>query len=162
MANLSVSRYEGWPMDQLRKAAHALSVLALPAAMLVAGSCGDDDSTGNQLSNADLVGGWSLVSFQIIPQRALTPPITTGTLRLSDTSYDVLVVLNTGEAVDTVVADSGTYTVSGSSWSQTSDNPDVPPATGTVVLIVNAGSEILEVNATTAGVDTHSFWMRQE
>ena len=148
-------------MNQLRKAARALSVLALPAAMLVAGSCGDDDSTGNQLSNADLVGDWSLVSFQIIPQRALTPPATTGTLRLDDARYEILIVLTSADAVDTVAA-SGTYTVSGSSWSQTSDNPDVPPATGTVILMNNAGSELLQVNATAAGVDTHSFWMRQE
>lgn len=150
-------------MKQLRKAVRALYILVLPATMLVAGACGSDNSsTGNQLSNADLVGSWSLVSFQIIPQPALTPPAATGALALSDSTYNVLIVLNTGDAVDTVAADSGSYSVNGSSWSQTSDNPQVPQSTGTVTLMKNAGSQLLEVNATAAGVATHSIWSRPE
>ncbi len=148
-------------MKQLRNAARLLPLLALPAAMLVAGACGSDNSsTGNQLSNADLVGAWSLVSFQIVPQPALTPPAATGTLTLGDSAYNVLIVLNTGDAVDTVAADSGTYSVNGSSWSQTSDNPEVPQSTGSVTLTKNGSTDNLEVNATAAGVATHSIWSR--
>ncbi len=148
-------------MKQLRNAARLLPLLPLPAAMLVAGACGSDNSsTGNQLSNADLVGAWSLVSFQIVPQPALTPPAATGTLTLGDSAYNVLIVLNTGDAVDTVAADSGTYSVNGSSWSQTSDNPEVPQSTGSVTLTKNGSTDNLEVNATAAGVATHSIWSR--
>lgn len=150
-------------MRQLRKTARALAILVLPAAVLVAGACGSDISgTGNQLSNADLVGDWSLLSFQIVPQPALTPPNATGTLRLGDSTYNVLIVVNNGGAVDTVAADSGRYSVNGSSWSQTSDNPEVPQSTGSVTLMNNAGTENLEVNATAAGVSTHSIWSRSQ
>ena len=160
---VSVGKLEAWLMKQLRKAVRALYILPLPAAMLLAGACGSDDSsTGNQLSNADVVGSWSLVSFQIIPQPAFTPPTATGALDLSDSTYDILIVVDRGDAVDTVVADSGSYSVNGSSWSQTSDNPQVPQTTGTVALMKNAGSQLLQVNATAAGVATHSIWTRPE
>jgi hypothetical protein len=131
--------------------------------MLVAGACGSDNSsTGNQLGNADLVGAWSLVSFQIVPQPALTPPAATGTLTLGDSAYDVLIVMNNSGVVDTVAADSGTYQVNGSNWSQTSDNPELPQSTGTVSLTKNGSTEVLEVNASAAGVATHSIWSRPQ
>jgi hypothetical protein len=150
-------------MKQLRKSARALSILALPAVVLLAGACGSDDSTtGTQLSNAQVAGEWSLVSFQIIPQPALTPPAATGMLHLDDSTYNVLIVLNTADAVDTVAADSGSYTVNGSSWSQTSDNPEVPQSTGSVSLMTNGGDQVLEVNATAGGVATHSIWSRPQ
>jgi|GEM_PF-1440612 len=150
-------------MKQLRKTVRALSILALPAAMLVAGACGSDDSsTGNQLGNADLAGDWSLVSFQIVPQPALTPPAANGTLSLGDSTYHVLIMLDAAGVVDTVAADSGTYSVNGSSWSQTSDNPEVPQSTGSVSLMKNGSTENLEVNATAAGVATHSIWSRSQ
>ncbi len=150
-------------MKQLRKTARALVIAVFPAAVLVAGACGSDNSsTGNQLSNADLVGDWSLVSFQIVPQPALTPPNATGTLHLGDSTYHVLIVANNGGVVDTVAADSGSYMVNGSSWSQTSDNPEVPQSTGSVTLMNNGGAENLEVNATAAGVSTHSIWSRSQ
>jgi hypothetical protein len=156
----SAGRQKGWLMKQLRKLVRALPALALPLAMLAAGACGSDNSTGNQLSNADLVGDWTLVSFQIVPQPALTPPATTGSLHLADSTYKVLIVLNTGDAVDTVASDSGRYSVNGSSWSQTSDDPQIPQSTGSVTLMNSGGSELLEVNATAGGVATHSIWSR--
>jgi hypothetical protein len=150
-------------MKQLRKAVRALSIFALPAVVLLAGACGSDNSsTGKQLSNADLVGTWSLVSFQIVPQPALTPPAATGTLDLGDSTYDVHILLDEGTAVDTVAADSGTYQVNGSNWSQTSDNPEVPQSTGSVSLTKNGSNETLEVNAAAAGVSTHSIWQRSQ
>lgn len=149
-------------MNQLRTMARVLLIVALPLAVAMASACGDDDSTGNQLSNAQVAGDWTLMSFQIVPQPALTPPVATGMLHLTDTRYDIVIVNNGGTAPDTVVADSGSYTVSGSSWNQTSDDPGVPPLTGSAVLMKQDGSEILEVNASAGGVDTHSFWTRPE
>jgi hypothetical protein len=149
-------------MKQIRTISRVLPIVALPLALLAAGACGDDDSTGSQLSNAEVAGDWTLMSFQIVPQPALTPPVATGTLHLTDTRYDIVIVNNAGTAPDTVVADSGSYTVSGSSWSQTSDDPEVPPLTGSATLIEHDGNEILEVNASAGGVDTHSFWTRSE
>lgn len=151
-------------MKQLRTPALALPIpmVALSLAMLVAGACGSDDSTSPELSNAQLAGDWSLVSFQVLPQRALAPPATTGMLRLTGTRYNLLVVLGNAGAPDTIVADSGTYSVSGSSWTQVSDDPGVPSTTGSVTLLKSSGSEILEVNATTGSVKTHSLWSRPE
>ena len=149
-------------MKQLRRMARVLPIIALPLAVLLTGACGDDDSTGNQLSNADVAGDWTLMSFQIVPQPALTPPVATGTLHLTDTRYDIVIVNNSGTEPDTVVADSGSYTVSGSSWGQTSDDPGVPQLTGSAILTKQGGNEILQVNASAAGVDTHSFWTRPE
>lgn len=149
-------------MPQLRKAVRVLSILALSAILFVAVACGSDNSTGNQLSNADVAGDWTMLSYQIVPQPAFTPPAATGTLRLTDTDYHVFVVQTTGEVVDTVANDSGTYEVSGSSWSQTSANPDQPGSTGTVTLTKSGAVETLQVNTTAAGVLTHSIWTRQE
>ena len=150
-------------MPQLRRDLRLLSILALLTVVLPAVACDNDDdsSTGNQLSNADLVGDWSMVSFQIVPQQAVTPPAATGTLHLTNTDYRVLIVLNTGEGVDTVANDNGTYNVSGSSWSQTSSNPNLPQSTGTVALARSGSTETIVVNATAGGVTTHSIWRRQ-
>lgn len=150
-------------MPQLRKDLRLLSTLALLAVALPAVACDDDDSsTGNQLSNADLVGDWSMISFQIVPQQAVTPPAATGRLQLTNTDYQLLIVLNTIEGVDTVANDSGTYNVSGSSWSQTSANPALPQSTGTVSLTRSGSAETIVVNATAGGVTTHSIWRRQQ
>lgn len=147
-------------MKQFRTMSRVLPIIALSLAVLVTGACGDDDSTGNQLSNAQVAGDWTLMSFQVVPQPALAPPLATGTLRLTDTRYDIVIIRNTTGVPDTAVADSGSYTVSGSSWTQTSDDPGVPPLTGSATLTEQNGNEILQVNASAAGVDTHSFWTR--
>jgi hypothetical protein len=139
-----------------------LSVLALLAALSVAAACGSDNSTDNQLSNADVAGDWTMVSYQIVPRPAYTPPAAAGTLRLTDTDYHVFVALTTGEVVDTVANDSGTYNVDGSIWTQTSTNPEQPPSAGTVSLMKSGAVETLQVNTTAAGVLTHSIWTRRE
>jgi hypothetical protein len=148
-------------MKQLRTMPRALSIIALQLAMVVAGACGDD-STGDQLSNAEVAGDWTLMSFQIVPQPAFTPPTATGTLRLTDTRYAIIVVRNVTGVADTVLSDSGTYTVSGSSWSQTSDDPGTPSLTGSVTLTKQDGNDVLQVNTSAAGVQTHSFWTRPD
>jgi hypothetical protein len=140
----------------------ALRLLALPLVVLAAAACGSDDSTGTRLSNAEVAGDWTLFSFQIVPQPALTPPIATGTLHLTDTRYGIIIVSNVTSTPDTVVNDSGSYTVSGSSWSQASDNPGVPALTGSATLTDQAGTEILQVNVSAEGTETHSFWTRPE
>lgn len=147
-------------MKHVRLILRTLEALALALALLDVGACGSDGSTGNQLTSAQVAGDWTLMSFQIVPQPALTPPNATGTLHLTDSRYRIILIRNAGDAADTVLADSGTYTVSGSSWTQTSDDPATPSATGSVLLTNNAGNETLQVNATAGGVATHSFWSR--
>ncbi|HEU4584581.1 MAG TPA: hypothetical protein VFR95_02480 [Gemmatimonadaceae bacterium] len=146
-------------MKQLRTMPRALSIIALQLAMLVAGACGDD-SSGNQLSNAEVAGDWTLMSFQLVPQPALTPPVASGTLHLTNTRYAIIVVSNATDVADTVVSDSGSYTVNGSNWSQTSDDPGIPSLTGSVTLTKQDGTDVLQVNTSAAGVQTHSFWTR--
>ena len=128
-------------MKQLRKIVRALPILALPLVIFVAGACGSvNSSTGTQLSNADLVGDWTLVSFQVVPQPALTPPGTNGALHLGDSTYKVVIVMNNGGVVDTEVADSGTYSVNGTNWTQTANDPQ---NSGTESIGVDSAGDLL-------------------
>jgi hypothetical protein len=77
-------------------------------------------------------------------------------------SYGIIIVRNATGTPDTVVNDSGSYTVSGSSWSQTSADPAVPSLTGSATLTNQGGTEIPQVNVSAEGTETHSFWTRPE
>ena len=90
-----------------------MSGIALVAALLV-GACSDDDPTGS--NGADLSGNYTLVSYKVGEAPALTPPVATGTLVLTDTRYTI-----TASIGGTPINDNGTYTVSGNQITQTSD-----------------------------------------
>ena len=85
-------------------------ITALAASALLA--CSDDeDGTG---PTTDLSGTYTLQSFQQGDNPVLGPPIATGTLVLTATTYNV--TINVGG--QPVVADQGTYTTSGNTFSQ--------------------------------------------
>lgn len=117
------------------------------AASVVLGAVGCSDSTTGPSVN--LSGSYSLVSIQFPPQPAVTPPNATGTFTLTATTYTLHLVTPQG-----TVDDNGTYTISGSNWSQSSTITG--QATGTYTL---SGST-LTVNATAQGVTSISVWLK--
>jgi hypothetical protein len=102
-----------------------LSALLLPlGAVALVGfttACGDDGNGNgtNPPPETDLSGTYQLVS---ITQSGLTlsPPLATGSMTLSQTSYEVdLIVANQSGGQD-MIHDEGTYSTSGNSWTQES------------------------------------------
>jgi hypothetical protein len=129
-------RFRGW-------------VTLAAAASVVLGAIGCSDSSTSP--NVNLSGTYSLVSIQFPPQAAVTPPNATGTFTLTATTYTLHLVIQGQGTVD----DTRTYTISGSSWSQSSSTTG--QATGTYSL---TGST-LTVNATAQGVTSVSVWQKQ-
>jgi hypothetical protein len=118
------------------------------AASIVLGAIGcSNSSTGPSVS---LSGSYSLLSIQFPPQPAITPPNATGTFTLTATTYTLHLVTPQG-----TLDDNGTYTISGSNWSQSSTTTG--QATGTYSL----NGSVLTVNATAQGVTSISVWQKQ-
>jgi len=96
-----------------RVAAIAVSAVAL----VVSSSC--TSSTSPNLTPAQLAGSYVLLSFQSQGGPVMTPtsvPAATGTIVLTTTRYTLALTV-----AGTATPDSGTYTVSGSTFSETSD-----------------------------------------
>ena len=88
-----------------------LSVAASAAIALGAGAC----SNSTTAPSVNLTGTYALVSIQIGSGQALTPANgETGSFSLSATTYNLTL---SGPLSQT---DAGTYTISGSTWTQTS------------------------------------------
>jgi hypothetical protein len=119
---------------------------ALAAAASVALGC-SDSSTG---PSVNLSGTYSLVSIQFPPQPAITPPTATGTLTLTASAYTLHLVTPQG-----TVDDNGTYTINGSSWSQSS------ATTGQATGSYSLSGSTLTVNTTAQGVTSISIWQKQ-
>lgn len=122
--------------------------------VLIATACGSSDSsTGPGLTAADVVGTYDLVSITFPQSPPIGPPNATGVLTLSLSTYKVDLHLPppTGEVID-----SGSYTVSGSQWTQSSAVQNVQ-ATGTAAL----SHDTLSVNVTTAGQQVANVWKRR-
>ena len=122
---------------------------------LVASACGSDKSTGPNITAADVQGQWSLVSINA-GTGVLTPPTATGELSLTLTNYNLDLTLPppVGEEID-----SGTYTISGSSWSQTS-KANGSQQVGTATLSSNR--DTLGVNTTAQGQSIATVWARHQ
>jgi hypothetical protein len=121
-------------------------------ALLLAGCKGN--STG-PAAGADLSGSYALQSLTESGS-TLTPPVATGTLVLTATNYTVnLTVAIPGQPTDQEL-DAGTYTVSGSQWTQTSTTNGIQ-SVGTYTF----KNGLLSVNVTTQGQATSSVWMKQ-
>ena len=120
-------------------------IAALAAAALLA--CSDDETTG---PTTDLSGTYTLQSFQQDPNPAVGPPIATGTLVLTATTYNV--AINVGG--QPAVADQGTYTTDGNTFSQSGT---LGQATGTFTQSGNTFSTDL----TASGIRIRSTWLKQ-
>ena len=122
------------------------SLLAALAAGALLACSDDDDDTG---PTTDLSGTYTLVSFQQDNNPVLTPPIATGTLVLTATTYNVSISVAGQQLVD-----QGTYTTNGNNFSQTGT---LGQATGTFTQNGNTFSTDL----TTAGGRVRSTWQKQ-
>ncbi len=125
----------------------ALGVFALQAT-----ACGsDDDPSGPEV---DVTGSYSLLSFTFDGQLTLTPPAAQGTLVLLGSRYEVDITLETIAGTQ-VIQDVGTYTVDGTSWSQTSDD-GLLQSVGTF----NLDNGVLTVDLTTQGQRILNIWRK--
>jgi hypothetical protein len=129
-------------------------LLLLAAALgIAAHGCGSDNSGPS--NPAPPAGTYALVSFQNPPNPTLTPPIATGTLVLTATTYDVTIDVQGQDEVH----DQGTYSITGTGWSQSSTtNPGVQ-STGTFTY--DQGTGVLTVDVTAVGVRTITSWQKQ-
>ena len=114
--------------------------------------CSDNSGPSNPPPSA---GTYAMTSFQNPPNPALTPPIATGTLVLTASTYDVTINVQGQDPVH----DQGTYSISGNGWSQESTtNPGVQ-STGTFTYNQTTGA--LTVDVTAVGVRTIAAWQKQ-
>ncbi len=127
---------------------------ALALAAMVLGGCGGSSTSPS--NSTDLSGNYNLTS---LTQSGFTfgPPIATGTLVLTKTNYTLhLIIAVPSQPADTV-NDAGTYTTSGSQWTQTSSQPGGTQSIGTFTLQNN----VLTVNVTTQGQAVTTVWQKQ-
>ncbi|HKV50331.1 MAG TPA: hypothetical protein VJO52_03950 [Gemmatimonadaceae bacterium] len=126
--------------------------LWLAAAAVIAGSaCSSSGSTNPGLTAAELVGTYDLVSLTLGNSNPLTPPTATGTLVLHTSTYNVTLNLPSGPE-----ADSGTWTVSGAAWTQTSSVQPIQEQ-GTVAL----SHDTLTVSLNAAGTSISNVWVKE-
>ena len=135
------------------RARRPLWLLLTTALGVAALGCGSDNSGPS--NPAPPAGTYSMTSFQNPPNPVLTPPIATGTLVLTATTYDVTINVLGQDPVH----DQGTYSISGSGWNQSSTtNPGVQ-STGTFTYNETTGA--LTVDVTAVGVRTIAAWQKQ-
>jgi len=127
--------------------------LAAAAVMaVVAGTaCGSSGSTNPGLTAAELVGVYDLASLTLDNDPPLVPPEATGTLTLALSTYNVTLNLPAGTQVD-----SGTWSVNGSTWTQSSSTQAIQEQ-GTASL----SHDTLTVNLNAAGTQISSVWVKQ-
>jgi hypothetical protein len=129
-----------------------LFLLSSAMAALALG-CGSDNTSPS--NPAPPAGTYTMTSFQNPPDPAITPPIATGTLVLTATTYAVTINVQGQPEVQ----DEGTYTISGSNWNQVSaTNPGVQ-STGTFTY--NEATGVLTVDVTAFTVRTITGWQKQ-
>jgi len=119
---------------------------------VVAGTaCGSSGPTNPGLTAAELVGTYDLASLTLDNDPPLVPPEATGTLTLALSTYNVTLNLPSGTQVD-----SGTWSVSGSTWTQSSSTQAIQEQ-GTASL----SHDTLTVNLNAAGTQISSVWVKQ-
>jgi hypothetical protein len=106
----------------MRRASVRLLFLAVAATGVAVVACSSSKSTGPKLTPQQLVGTYTLDTLSTAAGTA-TPPAVNGTLVLTDSTYHEHVVAATGPSPSDTMqlsADSGTYSISGSTFTQTS------------------------------------------
>lgn len=121
----------------------------LAAATLVLVSCNSNNSTGPQ-NTSSLAGTYTLDSLTYMGQ----PATATGTMTLTDSTYTAS--LNMTQPGTFAFNDTGTYTASGGTWSQSSSQ-GLGTYSGTYTLTNNT----LKVNVSISGVVLGMVWQRQ-
>ena len=129
-------------------------VLLLLASAVAAAAIGCSDNSGPS-NPPPPAGSYALVSLQNPPNPQLTPPFATGTLALTATTYNVTINVQGEDPV----TDQGTYTISGSDWTQTSTTNQGVQSAGTFTY--NLATGLLTVDVTAVGVRTITAWQKQ-
>jgi hypothetical protein len=133
---------------------HRRSVVLFLASAVAAVALGCSDNNGPS-NPPPAAGTYSMTSIQNPPNAALTPPVATGTLQLTATTYSVTIDVQGQPEVQ----DQGTYTISGGTWSQTSTTNQGVQSTGTFTYNQTTGA--LHVDVTAVGVRTITDWQKQ-
>ncbi|HEX6814515.1 MAG TPA: hypothetical protein VF102_02485 [Gemmatimonadaceae bacterium] len=127
-------------------------VAAVVLAVAAGTACGSSNgSTNPGLTPAELVGTYDMASLTLGTSPPLVPPEATGTLALTTTTYNVTLNLPSGTQTD-----SGTWTVNGHNWTQTSSVQAIQEQ-GTV----NLSHDTLTVNLNAAGTAISTVWVKQ-
>jgi len=134
------------------------AALAVAGALWVAAAC--SSSTSNNCGSGappSLVGTYALESYTL-GTSTITAPTATGTLRFYTSLYGVTLNLPNGTGGTTVVTDSGSYTVMGSSCINESSVLGQPQFSGTFTY--TASDSALQVTGTAAGQVAASIWKK--
>ena len=143
-----------------RRSLRVFVPLAVVALVGLAGACGSDDDSGTDPpQQTDLSGNYELVSFTQAGF-TLAPPVATGTLVTTQTTYSISITHPDpddllGPPLTTV--DSGTYSTSGSTWTQESSQTGLQ-GVGTFTL----EGTTLTVDVTTARIEVLTVWSKTD
>jgi len=138
-------------MSQRVRVRRGWLVAAAVMAVVAGTACGSSGPTNPGLTAAELVGTYDLASLTLDNDPPLVPPEATGTLTLALSTYNVTLNLPNGTQVD-----SGTWSVSGSTWTQSSSTQAIQEQ-GTASL----SHDTLTVNLNAAGTQISSVWVKQ-
>ena len=138
-------------MSQRARVRRGWLVAAAVMAVVAGTACGSSGPTNPGLTAAELVGTYDLASLTLDNDPPLVPPEATGTLTLALSTYNVTLNLPSGTQVD-----SGTWSVSGSTWTQSSSTQAIQEQ-GTASL----SHDTLTVNLNAAGTQISSVWVKQ-
>lgn len=127
----------------------------LAAATVYMAGCSSKSNPTSTGDTSALVGTYSLLSLTQ-GGTTLGPPAATGTLTLTSSNYTVHLVIMTGPTTVDTVNDAGTYTVSGTSWTQTSSQGQ-----GQSIGSYTLNADTLAVNVTESGIQVNTVWLMQ-
>jgi hypothetical protein len=134
-----------------------MSVATLVAFSALALASCKSKSTTEPSGNPALVGDYTLVSITLPGMSELKPPIATGTMSMTESTYTVSITIAVPGQQTMNIQDSGTYTVSGNNITQTSTTQPGLQSVGTYTLVNNT----LTVDVTAQGQETTTIWQKQ-
>jgi hypothetical protein len=136
---------------------YAIAALALGGALGLAWSCKSTTSNncGNGGTPPNLVGNYTLLSYTIGPSTIPAPPAS-GSLRFHVSTYGVDLSIPTGTG-NQVIADSGTYSIVGSSCIQELSVLGNPQFSGSFELHADS---TFHVSGTAGGQVAASVWKK--